>query len=137
VETSAHGVEIAGPVEGRFGEILTPEALGFLAAQEAKAAAAEARLAETRYAGEIGAKKVTVSGIVATATSHEGDYGISRFVIVVGMGDDMGITVKISGTSEWLFDAERGDNVTVTGTVKAHATYNNARQTVMIRTKRV
>lgn len=102
------------------------------ARQEAKAA----KLAAARYAGEVGAK-VTVTGVVKTAMVVDGYMpGSSEMLVIVeGTGSDEGVTIKVKGTGKTLWDAERGQEVTVTGTVKRHGEYKGTPQTEVTRAK--
>lgn len=44
--------------------------------------------------------------------------------------------VKIVTTAKWADGVERGDTVTLTGTVKAHTDYQGKKQTVLTRARR-
>ena len=107
--------------------------------EDAVRAASEAAqaLVEHRYAGAEGQKGVTVKGVVKINLSVAG-YAYNtydRFVIIEGIGDDLGVTVKIKGSAMFLYDINKGDTVEVTGTVKAHEIYEGVPQTVLIRPK--
>lgn len=93
--------------------------------------------AATRYAAEVGAK-VSVTGTVAVAMYLEPtQYGWSgrMLVVVEGTGSDAGVVVKVTSGARSLFGLERGETVTITGTVKAHAVYEDKAQTVLDRPK--
>lgn len=115
------------------------EALTMHAVWEAKQAEQAAKLAAQRYAGEPGDKLPPVTGVVARALTIEQQFGYrtthSRLVIIEGTGPDEGITLKTFGTSNWHWDTEEGQTVTVTGSVKAHEEYAGTKQTVIIRPK--
>lgn len=91
--------------------------------ENAKAAAVEA----SRHVGAPG-DRVTVKGVVAVAMDVEaedfrtGRPTTKRFVIVKGHGEDDGITLKLTGTAQALYDIEKGEDVTITASVKAHTT---------------
>lgn len=94
---------------------------------------AEARLtakAASRHVGEVGTK-VTVTGTVVFVKVVRSDYGSSVLVVVDADGDK----VTTFSNAAWARDADRGDTVTLTGTVKAHETYDGERRTVLTRTK--
>lgn len=100
------------------------------------AASAEAEAAAKRHYLDVekGAK-VAVSGAVAVAVTVETMYGASRLVVVEGTGEHEGVTVKMFGTGATLWEASRGDQVTVTGAVKDFEEYEGVPQTVLTRAK--
>jgi hypothetical protein len=75
--------------------------------------------------------KITITGTVTTATLTESDFGSNNLIIVTGTGTDEGAVVKFFSTAKAAWDAEAGDNVTVTGTVRKHEEYRGTRQTVI------
>lgn len=94
---------------------------------------AETRLAAkaaSRWVGEVGAK-VTVAGTVVFTKVVESAYGSSVLVVVDADGDK----VTTFATAAWVWDAAKGDTVTLTGTVKSHETYEGEQRTVLTRTK--
>lgn len=84
--------------------------------------------------GEIG-EKVTLTGAVRAATRVNGftPHSPDRVLIVI----DAGIAVaKLVTSARWAYAVERGDHITVTGTVKAHTEWRGTRQTVLFRATR-
>jgi len=94
------------------------EALRIQAQLDAKVAKAAA----SRHEGTVG-DRVTVTGEVKVAMDIEGeDFRTGRpitkrFCIVT---TDDGVTLKLAGTAQALYDMVKGDAVTITATVKAH-----------------
>lgn len=96
-------------------------------------AEAEARLAakaNSQWVGEVGTK-VTVAGTVVFTKVIDSQYGSSVLVVVDANGDK----VTTFSTAAWAWDADKGASVTLTGTVKAHETYDGEKRTVLTRTK--
>lgn len=85
----------------------------------------------TRYAGEVG-QKLTVTRAIAVE-QHFGHYPNTSMLIIV---EDGPAVAKMFTTAAWAFDVQQGDEVTVTGTVKAHEEYQGDEQTVLTRPKR-
>lgn len=79
---------------------------------------------------------VTVTGTVRTATRVNGFTPGSpdRALIVAEVGT---ATVKVVTAAAWAYRVERGDQITVTGTVKAHTEWRGLRQTVITRASRI
>lgn len=110
------------------------------AAEQAKARNAEKteRAAASAHKGTVGEKKVTITGTVTFRDYYPSDYygrAGSVLLIVAGTGDDEGITGKAYSSSETFIDVEKGDTITLTGTVKGHDTYQGVAQTVLTRAK--
>lgn len=114
------------------------------AVEEAKAqrAADEEIASKQRYLNvAVGAKGVKVTGTITVAATFEArsfnGYGteMKRIVIVEGEGEFEGVTVKMMGSGQNLWDAEQGQQVEVTGTVKDFSEYNGVPQTTFIRPK--
>lgn len=102
---------------------------------EEREVARAAKLAAARYAGDVDIK-VTVTGVVKTAMTVPGFRDSQQMLVIVeGTGDDAGVTVKVTGTGKTLWETERGQAVTVTGTVKRHAEYQGVPQTELTRAK--
>lgn len=100
------------------------------AEREAQKAARAAARASVVYAGEVG-EKITVTGTIERKRWIATQYGSSALVIV-----DAGAHVlKMFTTAAWADDAEEGQTVTLTATVKAHQEYEGTRQTVVTRAK--
>ncbi|MCH6469876.1 hypothetical protein [Sinomonas terrae] len=92
--------------------------------------------AESEYAGTVG-EKTEVTGKVARLQPVENTFGYttttSMLVII-----EAGTTVaKMFTAAAWAFGIERGDEITVAGTVKAHEEYNGVKQTALARPKLV
>lgn len=112
------------------------------AVEKAKAEHAEAVevAAKRRYLDVAEGARPTVTGVITVAATFEAsDYHgrpmSKRVVIVEGNGDFEGVTVKMMGTAQALWDAEKGEHVEVTGTVKGFDEYEGVPQTSMIRPK--
>lgn len=116
-------------------EAVAPLAAAFLVDYPAGRLAEAAKAKAQRYADEDASGKARVTGTVTVAMTLEGYYGPSRLVVVEGTGDDAGVTVKMFGTGQGLWDADRGDQVTVYGTVKDREVYRDVKQTVLTRAK--
>jgi hypothetical protein len=122
----------AGHVEDRHMGIVVSAVAAYerLIGQRVRKEARAKEAAASEFAGAVG-EKLTVSGVVATLKPVETDYGMSMLVIV-----EAGSTVaKMFTTAAWAWEVKQGQEVTLTGTVKAHEAYNGAKQTVMTRAK--
>jgi phage/plasmid primase-like uncharacterized protein len=89
------------------------------------------------FLGQIGDKVTGQDGTVKVAKympSQQYGWSASMFIVIEL---DSGQVVKLSGSGESLFSVERGDKVTVTGTVKDQQVYNGQDQTVLTRAKLV
>lgn len=93
-------------------------------------AAEQAKRAGQRFHGEPG-DKVTGAGTVTVAMGVETRYGYARLVVVEGDGEHAGVTFKAFGSGKSLYDVDRGDEVSLTGEVKAHEEYEGVPQTVL------
>ena len=91
---------------------------------------------ESAYAGEV-EQKLTVTGTVTRLKPIMGHYGgrpTTSMLVVV----ESGTTVAKTFTSAaWAWEVAQGDEVTITGTVKAHEEYNGAKETIITRPKRI
>jgi hypothetical protein len=94
-------------------------------AEADEAAAAKATL---RHVGEPD-ETVTVTGTVADAFSFENRFRGWTWIVVV-KADGLH-PVKFFSSSKAAREAERGDKVTVTGTVKGHEVYEGEEQTML------
>ena len=114
----------------------TKAAEAALAQYDAESLAKAEKAANARHFAEVGAK-VQITGTVTVAMNVDGyAYGaIDRLLVVEGTGDAAGCTFKILGSGKTLWDAAKGDTVTVTATVKKHAEYDGLPQTVLTRAK--
>ncbi|ASR85694.1 hypothetical protein SEA_AMGINE_94 [Mycobacterium phage Amgine] len=88
--------------------------------------------------GEVGERLRNVEAVVEVATSFERDkfngYGTERVALVIFKLTD-GRVLKAMGTARSLYYVERGDKVTVTGTVKGFGEYKGQVQTILQRVK--
>jgi hypothetical protein len=113
------------------------------AVTEAKAAAEAAAdvASRQRYLDATEGAKVTVTGTVTVATSFErtafNGYSTEYVALVIVEGTDAfeGVTFKMMGQAKALREAERGQVVELTGTVKRFAEYQGVPQTELIRPK--
>lgn len=101
-------------------------------------AQAETTPAESRtisYAGTVG-DKLTLTGTVIVVAAIDGyhDYSPPRRLLVIDCGEHVAKTIT---SAAWAYTVERGDTLTVQGTVKAHQDYQGVAQTVLTRPKRV
>jgi hypothetical protein len=93
---------------------------------------------EPEHVGEVG-EKITLTGVVRTATRVNGFTPRSpeRALIVIDADADAGAAVaKLVSSARWAYSVERGDRITVTGTVKAHTEWRGTKQTVLTRATR-
>lgn len=81
--------------------------------------------------GEPG-EKVTVTATVETVKNIEGNYGTTRLLVLVTEGLS---TVKTFTTANWAWEVEKGETLTLTGTVKKNETYNGVSYSVLTRCK--
>jgi len=84
--------------------------------------------APAEWYGSVG-QKVTVTGICATRTSIETDYGYTN-LIVIRTDDAMFKMFTTTATAP-----EAGERVTMTATIKSHDTWNDHKQTTVTRPK--
>ena len=100
--------------------------------------AEQARLASLTqgFIGQPG-EKVTVEATIKVAKYIEAQqHGWSAKMFIIAETTD-GNIVKISGSSNSLFELDRGDKVTLTGKVAAHENYRGQDQTVLSHVKAV
>lgn len=120
------------------GRALTPAQTEAVAASLAEAeeriAAKAARGAASRHWGSVGSK-VAAPGKIVVQSTYESQYGGGVLLIIEGGEGFEGVTFKVSGSGQTLWAARRGDEVTVTGTVKEHGEYEGVAQTVLTRAK--
>lgn len=86
------------------------------------------------HAGTIG-QKITLTGTVRTAILVNGFTHRSpdNVMLIVDCGTAV---AKMVTAAAWAYPVEVGDQLTVTGTVKAHTEWNGTKQTVLTRPKR-
>lgn len=94
-----------------------------------------AKVAASRHYGAEGEKVAAAPGIVRVAFNIESAYGVARMLVIEGTGDYAGVTFKIMGSGATLWDADKGDEVEVTGTIKKHEEYEGVAQTAITRAK--
>ncbi len=91
--------------------------------------------AASTHQGEV---KERLRGLEVTVefvkTLDGGDYGPKR---IVKMRDAAGNLFVTFATSDWVWDAEKGQALVLDGTVKAHDSYQGAAQTILTRTKAI
>ena len=89
------------------------------------------------FVAEIGTRIKNVEATVTVAMSFEVpafNYGTQWKAMVV-LTTENGKVLKTTGTGDSLYGLEKGQKVTITGTVKAHAVYRQQDQTVLTRVK--
>ena len=104
------------------------------AQREADRVAHEAELAQWKHLEAQLGDSVTVSGVVAVATTIDTQYGSSRLIVVESAQRE---AVKLFTTAEWSWSVESGEALTVTGVVKSFDNYDGKPQTVLNRPKRL
>jgi hypothetical protein len=102
-----------------------------LADQAAREAVQAERSLLGRFLGEEG-DKVTVSGTIESLVEIEGQYGTSRLVVLV---TDQQVTVKTFSTARWVWEVEKGQSITLSGTIKKNETYKDVPASVLTRCK--
>ncbi|MCA0253591.1 MAG: hypothetical protein LCH76_15145 [Actinobacteria bacterium] len=87
------------------------------------------------HAGTVG-QPITLTGTVLTATRVPGYHYRSpdQALLVIDCGTAVAKTIT---SATWAYPIERGDQVTITGIVKAHQEYRGVPQTVLTRPKRI
>ncbi len=87
------------------------------------------------YAGSVG-DKLTLTGTITVVAAIDGYHYNSpqQRLLVIDCGAHVAKTIT---SAAWAYKVERGDTVTVQGTVKAHQDYQGVAQTVLTRPKRV
>jgi hypothetical protein len=102
------------------------------AADTAAHAEREAKVAGSRWAGEIG-QRITVTGTIAVAKPFESRFGSGVFVVVDGTGDDAGVTLTLMSGAAGVWALTRGDTATVTATVDELTAREDVKQTKVTR----
>lgn len=108
------------------------------AADQVRAAAhqqAADRAALQRHAGTVG-EPIVMTGTVTVKRSVDGYRWNSptQVLLVIDCGDAV---AKMITTASWAYQVKLGEQLTVQGTVKAHETYNDVPQTVLVRPKQL
>lgn len=88
---------------------------------------------EYRYAGDLD-EKVTVTGAVSLIRYVDGFYGQGSALIVI---KNESTSVKMFTTASWADHVVEGEDITVTGVVKAHEEFNGEKQTLLRRPKKL
>lgn len=102
------------------------------AAQERREARQKADAAST-HVGTVGERLRGVEAVVDFVRDLDGGmYGPKRLVKLRTVGGDVLVTFS---TSEWVWGAERGQQVVIDFTVKAHDEYEGTAQTTITRAK--
>lgn len=83
------------------------------------------------HVGTVG-EQVTLTGRVTTTLRVDGYHCNSpdSVLLILDCGPHV---AKLVTAAAWAYDVERGDVLSVTGRVKAHATYRDVPQTVLVR----
>lgn len=81
------------------------------------------------FLGEVG-EKITATATVTVAKYISGSYNRSSSMFMVFTADN-GMVAKAFGSSQTVMGLERGDKVTITGTVKSTEVYQGQQQTVL------
>lgn len=114
---------------------LAAAALSVFSKATTEAVAVEPAVATPRvWVGDPDSKdKVTIAGVVTTALTLDGYMpGSTKLMLVV---DDGLHVIKTFTTAAWSDDVDKGDKVTLVGTVKSHDEYRGVKQTVLTRCK--
>jgi hypothetical protein len=100
------------------------EAAALVAAQAEEARLAD--LATYRHLDALIGQPVTVSGIVKTAVSIDGNYGVQMLVVIETPNREM---VKMFTAANWAFNVDRDETITITGEVSGFGEYEGKAQT--------
>lgn len=97
---------------------------------------AEKTRKESAYAGEIG-QKLTITGTVTRLKPIEQNYGYTPTTSMLVIIESGTTVAKTFTAAAWAWDVAQGDEITITGTVKAHEEFNDTKETVLTRPKRI
>lgn len=97
---------------------------------------AEKTRKESAYAGEIG-QKLTITGTVTRLKPIEQHYGYTPTTSMLVIIESGTTVAKTFTAAAWAWDVAQGDEITITGTVKAHEEFNDIKETVLTRPKRI
>ena len=89
-----------------------------------------AQSAKRKYVGEVGDKKFHVKGKVSFVLEFHGQWGMTYLTIIRDADDN---TIKYMGK----FVAEKGDEVSMIATIKAHEEYKGEKQTIVNRPRNI
>lgn len=91
------------------------------------------REAAQRFHGVQGEKVTDAEGTVVVRSTYETFYAgpaeLNVLLVITGHGEYEGVTFKVAGKGKTLWDAEKGDTVSLSGKVKRHAVYEGTKQT--------
>lgn len=124
----------AGRVEPRHLGLAVSAVSAYLRITEPRTAAeSKAGRDVVAYAGEVG-EKVTLTGTIKQLFHVDGFtwHSPSRRMLIVDCGTS--VAKMITGAS-WAYDVERGNHITLTGTVRKHEEWHGTPQTVIVRPK--
>lgn len=97
------------------------------------------RQAASRHLDAQEGDKVAVTGTVEVRLTVEQSAGYTTrtalMLVIKGTGEHEGVTVKTTGSGATLWDVQRGDTVTLSGTVKGFGEYDGVAQTLLTRCK--
>lgn len=99
-------------------------------AEAAEIAAYQAELATWTHLDVNVGDAVTVTGTVEALVDVQGNYGDSRLVVIETPEKQ---SVNMFTTAIWAYNVERGQSVTIKGTVKGKGEYNGKAQTTLTR----
>jgi len=89
-----------------------------------------AESANREYVGEVGDKHFEVKGTISYTTSWENDYGITHLTVIRDADDN---SIKYKGKRL----GSKGDTVEMIATIKAHEVYNDEKQTIVNRPRKI
>ncbi|MCC6496514.1 MAG: hypothetical protein IT193_09685, partial [Propionibacteriaceae bacterium] len=97
--------------------------------------AREQRRDQLRHLGQIG-QPITLTGTITTRLPVDGYRYDSppQLLLILDCG---AAVAKMITSAAWAYDTKPGEQLTVTGTVKAHTEYRGVPQTVLVRPRRV
>ncbi|MCC6497167.1 MAG: hypothetical protein IT193_13020 [Propionibacteriaceae bacterium] len=102
---------------------------------QASQRAREQRRDQLRHVGQVG-QPITLTGTITTRLPVDGYRYDSppQLLLILDCGDAV---AKMITCAAWAYDTKPGEQLTVTGTVKAHTEYCGVPQTVLVRPRRV
>jgi len=105
---------------------ISEKAAAALAAAVERIAAEEARKAAAGYIGKVGERVKNIKVTVTHVAEFPSAYGYNRVFRIVGLRTAEGNTVVVKSGS---FYTEKGETLTISGTVKEHSEYKGEKQT--------
>ena len=91
------------------------------------------RRATLDFAGEVG-EKVTLTGTITVLLHVDGFTWNSPSRRLIILDCETSVAKMVTGAS-WAYDVERGDEITVTGTIRKHEDWHGTPQTLIVRPK--